>query len=102
MDVEKLVATFKKKFPLINEDELRTLITDGDPTARRTNAGMFCGRYATWIGNLFVGGKLKAGDIPELKGTLEIYNANKTRYPTGRTNLSRGGRHRVLGRHSMS
>ena len=43
--------------------------------------GLFAGRYGVWIGNMYAGGSIKPGDVPELKSALVTYDKNKTRLP---------------------
>ena len=74
--LEKLINAFQKRNPNIDTEGLKTLLLS-DPTAVSNDRGTFIGKYATWIGNLFVKGLIKPGDSWELKKALSIYGQNK-------------------------
>ena len=74
--LEKLISAFQKRNPNIDTEGLKQLLLS-DPTAVSNDRGTFIGKYATWIGNLFVKGLIKPGDSWELKKALSIYDQNK-------------------------
>ena len=76
-EINSLVNAFVKKNPNINPKDLEQLFT-ADPTTVQNSRGTFAGKYCTWIGNQYINGKLKVGDIPELKKALTTYNINKS------------------------
>ena len=80
-EINSLVNAFVKKNPNINPKDLEQLFT-ADPTTVQNSRGTFAGKYCTWIGNQYVNGKLKVGDIPELKKALNTYNINKSQITT--------------------
>lgn len=73
----ELIDVFKKAHPDMDEHEFFAMIT-ADPTIVTNDRGSFCGRYCTWIGNQYVGGKIKIGDAPELRSALTTYDKNKS------------------------
>ena len=80
-EINSLINAFVKKNPNINPKDLEQLF-GADPTTVQNSRGTFTGKYCTWIGNQYVNGKLKVGDIPELKKGLNIYNINKSQITT--------------------
>ena len=74
--LEKLISIFQKRNPNIDIEGLKQLLLS-DPTIVSNDRGTFIGKYATWIGNLFVKGLIKPGDSWELKKALSIYGQNK-------------------------
>ena len=76
-EINSLINAFTKKNPNINPKDLEQLFT-ADPTTVQNSRGVFAGKYCVWIGNQYVNGKLKVGDIPELKKALTTYNINKS------------------------
>ena len=74
--LEKLISAFQKRNPNIDIEGLKQLLLS-DPTIVSNDRGVFIGKYATWIGNLFAKGLIKPGDSWELKKALSIYNQNK-------------------------
>ena len=80
-EINSLVNAFVKKNPNINPKDLEQLFT-ADPTTVQNSRGTFAGKYCIWIGNQYVNGKLKVGDIPELKKALNTYNINKSQITT--------------------
>ena len=76
-EINSLINAFVKKNPNINPKDLEQLFT-ADPTTVQNSRGVFAGKYCVWIGNQYVNGKLKVGDIPELKKALTTYNINKS------------------------
>ena len=76
-EINSLINAFAKKNPNINPKDLEQLFT-ADPTTVQNSRGVFAGKYCVWIGNQYVNGKLKVGDIPELKKALTTYNINKS------------------------
>ena len=74
--LEKLLNAFQKRNPNIDTEGLKTLLLS-DPTIVSNDRGVFIGKYATWIGNLFAKGLIKPGDSWELKKALSIYSQNK-------------------------
>ena len=74
--LEKLISIFQKRNPNIDIEGLKQLLLS-DPTIVSNDRGTFIGKYATWIGNLFVKGLIKPGDSWELKKALSIYDQNK-------------------------
>ena len=74
--LEKLISIFQKRNPNIDIEGLKQLLI-ADPTIVSNDRGTFIGKYATWIGNLFVKGLIKPGDSWELKKALSIYDQNK-------------------------
>ena len=74
--LEKLISAFQKRNPNIDTEGLKQLLLS-DPTAVSNDRGTFIGKYATWIGNLFVKGLIKPEDSWELKKALSIYDQNK-------------------------
>ena len=85
-EINSLVNAFVKKNPNINPKDLEQLFT-ADPTTVQNSRGTFAGKYCTWIGNQYVNGKLKVGDIPELKKALTTYNINKSQITTPINNI---------------
>ena len=77
MELYKLINSFCKNHPDIEGYALKTLFMS-DPTFKETNRGLFIGKYGVWIGNMYVNGNIKLGDIPELKAALITYNKNKS------------------------
>ena len=80
-EINSLINAFAKKNPNINPKDLEQLFT-ADPTTVQNSRGVFAGKYCVWIGNQYVNGKLKVGDIPELKKALKTYNINKSQITT--------------------
>ena len=80
-EINSLINAFAKKNPNINPKDLGQLFT-ADPTTVQNSRGVFAGKYCVWIGNQYVNGKLKVGDIPELKKALTTYNINKSQITT--------------------
>ena len=80
-EINSLINAFAKKNPNINPKDLERLFT-ADPTTVQNSRGTFAGKYCIWIGNQYVNGKLKVGDIPELKKALKTYNINKSQIMT--------------------
>ena len=80
-EINSLINAFAKKNPNINPKDLERLFT-ADPTTVQNSRGTFAGKYCVWIGNQYVNGKLKIGDIPELKKALTTYNINKSQITT--------------------
>ena len=80
-EINSLINAFAKKNPNINPKDLERLFT-ADPTTVQNSRGVFAGKYCVWIGNQYVNGKLKVGDIPELKKSLTTYNINKSQITT--------------------
>ena len=80
-EINSLINAFAKKNPNINPKDLERLFT-ADPTTVQNSRGTFAGKYCIWIGNQYVNGKLKVGDIPELKKALTTYNINKSQITT--------------------
>ena len=80
-EINSLINAFAKKNPNINPKDLERLFT-ADPTTVQNSRGTFAGKYCIWIGNQYVNGKLKVGDIPELKKALNTYNINKSQITT--------------------
>ena len=74
--LEKLINAFQKRNPNIDIEGLKQLLLS-DPTIVSNDRGTFIGKYATWIGNLFVKGLIKPGDSWELKKALSVYDENK-------------------------
>ena len=74
--LEKLINAYRKHNPNIDIEGLKQLLLS-DPTIVSNDRGVFIGKYATWIGNLFVKGLIKPGDSWELKKALSIYGQNK-------------------------
>ena len=74
--LEKLISAFQKRNPNIDIEGLKQLLLS-DPTIVSNDRGVFIGKYATWIGNLFAKGLIKPGDSWELKKALSIYGQNK-------------------------
>ena len=81
MELYKLINSFCKNHPDIEGYALKTLFMS-DPTFKETNRGLFVGKYGVWIGNMYVNGNIKLGDIPELKAALITYNKNKSQLPS--------------------
>lgn len=81
MELYKLINSFCKNHPDIEGYALKTLFMS-DPTFKETNRGLFIGKYGVWIGNMYVNGNIKLGDIPELKTALITYNKNKSQLPS--------------------
>ena len=86
-EINSLINAFAKKNPNINPKDLERLFT-ADPTTVQNSRGTFAGKYCTWIGNQYVNGKLKVGDIPELKKALKTYNINKSQITTPINNIN--------------
>lgn len=80
-EINSLINAFVKKNPNINPKDLEKLFTT-DPTTVQNSRGTFAGKYCVWIGNQYVNGNLKVGDIPELKKALNTYNINKSQIAT--------------------
>ena len=80
-ELNSLVNAFVKRNPNVDSNVLTKLFT-ADPTTIRNSRGTFAGKYCIWIGNQYVNGKLKVGDIPELKKALTTYNINKSQITT--------------------
>ena len=80
-EINSLINAFAKKNPNISPKDLEQLFT-ADPTTVQNSRGVFAGKYCVWIGNQYVNGKLKVGDIPELKKALKTYNINKSQITT--------------------
>ena len=74
--LEKLINAFQKRNPNIDIEGLKQLLLS-DPTIVSNDRGTFIGKYATWIGNLFVKGLIKPGDSWEIKKALSVYDENK-------------------------
>ena len=74
--LEKLINAFQKRNPNIDIEGLKQLLLS-DPTIVSNDRGVFIGKYATWIGNLFAKGLIKPGDSWELKKALSVYDENK-------------------------
>ena len=85
-ELNSLVNAFVNKNPNVDSNDLAELFT-ADPTTIRNSRGTFAGKYCTWIGNQYVNGKLKVGDIPELKKALKTYNINKSQITTPINNI---------------
>ena len=85
-EINSLINAFVKKNPNINPKDLEQLFT-ADPTTVQNSRGVFAGKYCVWIGNQYVNGKLKVGDIPELKKALNTYNINKSQIITPINNI---------------
>ena len=81
MELYKLINSFCKNHPDIEGYALKTLFMS-DPTFKETNRGLFVGKYGVWIGNMYINGNIKLGDIPELKAALITYNKNKSQLPS--------------------
>lgn len=81
MELYKLINSFCKNHPDIESYTLKTLFMS-DPTFKETNRGLFVGKYGVWIGNMYINGNIKLGDIPELKAALITYNKNKSQLPS--------------------
>lgn len=81
MELYKLINSFCKNHPNIEDYALKTLFMS-DPTFKETNRGLYVGRYGVWIGNMYVNGNIKLGDIPELKAALITYDKNKSQLPS--------------------
>ena len=86
-EINSLINAFVKKNPNINPKDLERLFT-ADPTTVQNSRGTFAGKYCIWIGNQYVNGKLKVGDIPELKKALTTYNINKSQITTPISNIN--------------
>ena len=86
-EINSLINAFAKKNPNINPKDLERLFT-ADPTTVQNSRGTFAGKYCIWIGNQYVNGKLKVGDIPELKKALKTYNINKSQITTPINNIN--------------
>ena len=86
-EINSLINAFAKKNPNINPKDLERLFT-ADPTTVQNSRGTFAGKYCIWIGNQYVNGKLKVGDIPELKKALTTYNINKSQITTPISNIN--------------
>lgn len=80
MELYKLINSFCRNYPSIEESTLKTLFMS-DPTFKQTDRGLYTGRYCVWIGRMYVNGYIKLGDAPELKAALVIYNKNKSQLP---------------------
>ena len=80
MELYKIINSFRRNHPVINDSALKSLFM-ADPTFKETNRGLYVGRYGVWIGNMYINGSIKPGDIPELKAALATYNKNKTQLP---------------------
>ena len=85
-EINSLINAFVKKNPNINPKDLEQLFT-ADPTTVQNSRGVFAGKYCVWIGNQYANGKLKVGDIPELKKALNTYNINKSQITTPINNI---------------
>ncbi len=86
-EINSLINAFAKKNPNINPKDLEQLFT-ADPTTVQNSRGVFAGKYCVWIGNQYVNGKLKVGDIPELKKALTTYNINKSHITSPINNIN--------------
>ena len=80
MELYKIMNSFRRNHPVINDSALKSLFM-ADPTFKETNRGLYVGRYGVWIGNMYINGSIKPGDIPELKTALATYNKNKSQLP---------------------
>ena len=80
MELYKIINSFRRNHPVINDSALKSLFM-ADPTFKETNRGLYVGRYGVWIGNMYINGSIKPGDIPELKAALATYNKNKSQLP---------------------
>ena len=80
MELYKIINSFCKNYPAIEDLALKTLLMS-DPTFKQTRRGSFVGRYGVWIGNMYANGGIKLGDIPELKAALITYDKNKSQLP---------------------
>ena len=80
MELYKLINSFCKNYPAIDDRALKSLFM-ADPTFKQTRRGSFLGRYGVWIGNMYANGGIKPGDAPELKSALFTYDKNKTQLP---------------------
>ena len=80
MKLYKIINSFCKNYPAIEDHALKTLLMS-DPTFKQTRRGSFVGRYGVWIGNMYANGGIKLGDIPELKSALITYDKNRTQLP---------------------
>ena len=80
MELYKIINSFCRNHPAIEGYTLKTLLMS-DPTFKQTYRGSYTGRYGVWIGNMYVNGSIKPGDIPELKTALVTYDKNKTQLP---------------------
>ena len=80
MELYKIINSFRRNYPVINDSALKSLFM-ADPTFKRTNKGLYVGKYGVWIGNMYINGSIKPGDIPELKTALATYNKNKSQLP---------------------
>ena len=85
-EINSLINAFANKNPNANSHNLAKLFT-ADPTTVQNSRGTFAGKYCIWIGNQYVNGKLKVGDIPELKKALTTYNINKSQIATPISNI---------------
>ena len=85
-ELYSLVNVFTSKNSNVNPNDLAKLFI-ADPTTIRNSRGTFAGKYCIWIGNQYVNGKLKVGDIPELKKALNTYNINKSQISTPINNI---------------
>ena len=80
MEIHKIINTFNRKYPTIDNESLTRLLMS-DPTSVQNSHGSFAGRYGVWIANMYVRGSIKLGDIPELKSALVTYDKNKSQLP---------------------
>ena len=80
MELYKIINSFRRNHPVINDSALKSLFM-ADPTFKETNRGLYVGRYGVWIGNMYINGSIKPEDIPELKAALATYNKNKSQLP---------------------
>ena len=80
MELYKLINSFRRNHPVINDSALKFLFM-ADPTFKQTRRGSFVGRYGVWIANMYANGGIKLGDIPELRAALTTYNKNKSQLP---------------------
>lgn len=80
MELYKIINSFRRNYPAIEERTLKTLFMS-DPTFKQTYRGLYVGRYGVWIANMYTNGHVKLGDIPELKMALVTYDKNKSQFP---------------------
>lgn len=80
MELYKIINSFRRNYPAIEERTLKTLFMS-DPTFKQTYRGLYVGRYGVWIANMYTNGHVKLGDIPELKMALVTYDKNKSQLP---------------------
>ena len=80
MELYKIIDSFRRNYPAIEERTLKTLFMS-DPTFKQTYRGLYVGRYGVWIANMYTNSHIKLGDIPELKMALVTYDKNKSQLP---------------------